>query len=317
MWRARVCVTWGRCPSRAFRDLHDVEAVGAAQDVRHLARLGPLEGLEEDGGQAPGGAPAEVPALQGIRRVGIGGGDLRERGALANLGQRLHGAATPVLDLLRRGLLRNQDQDVLQPVLHVDALLGRARELRLHLGIGDHDGALDLAFAQAGEGDLLAHVLAEAVVGDAVALQRRRKADIDMLLSSAMRCIAFSTMASSTLIPVSFAICVCTISLTRRSRIWACSAPCGGTCPPPRCSCCVTARSRSESSSLRDDLVVHHRHDAIDGDDVARRRGGADVGARRRCLLGEGGCGRQGREQGGQARKGAGFRHRGISSDRR
>ncbi|MNC98710.1 hypothetical protein D3C83_167590 [compost metagenome] len=58
-------------------------------------------------------------------------------------------------------------------VLRVAGRLARfARDLRLHLGIGDHDVVVDLPLPQAREHDLRADVLAEARVADAVALQR-------------------------------------------------------------------------------------------------------------------------------------------------
>src|SRR5688572_11734613 len=155
-----------------LEELEDVEAVGAADDVAHLADVELFDHAREERRQPRGGAPPERAALERVRRVREGRGDLREVAALAQLRERLHGAPAALIDHLGGRLRRDDDEDVRQAELRVRSLLLRlARKLRIHFGVGHHDGVLDLALAQARQHDLVADVLAELGVADAVLLE--------------------------------------------------------------------------------------------------------------------------------------------------
>jgi hypothetical protein len=147
--------------------------LGAPQDVAHLAGIELLQRLEEERGQAPGGAPPEAAALGGVGRVGIGRGDLGEVGAAAQLRERGECPPAALLDLLvvRLGGTRTSTW-ARRNSESARGLLRLPRELGVHLRVGDHDRVLHLALAQAREHDLRADVLAEARVTDAVALER-------------------------------------------------------------------------------------------------------------------------------------------------
>src|SRR5689334_7171045 len=169
----RLLHAGGRDLAALLEQLHDVEAVGAAQDVAHVVGLHLVERLEEERGQARRGAPAEVAALERVGRIRIGRGDLREVGAAAQLRERGHRAAAARLDLLWRGLRRHQHEDVREAILRFARSLARlARDLGVHLGIGHDDVVLDFTLAQPRHQHLVADVVAEALVLDVVALER-------------------------------------------------------------------------------------------------------------------------------------------------
>jgi len=210
------------------------------------------------------------------------------------------------LDLLGRGLLRHHHEHVLQTGIRVPAaLLGGARHLGLHFRVRGHDDrVLDLALAQGSDSRSSLRMSSPETgsSGCRRAPAPWRKAVIDMLLSSAMRWIVFSTAASSILTPVSLASCTCTMSLIIRSRTWRWRAVRRRQLPAWRCSCPTTRRVRSASSFWVMDLVVHDRHDAVDGDDAPRRRrkpgvepvdGAAGPGRRRRQSAASAAAGRR------------------------
>ncbi len=145
----------------------------AAQDLAHLARLHLRERAGEELGQAVGRAPAHLPALQRVSRVGVARREAREVGAGERLGARLAGAPAHLLDSLRARLVRQPQQDVRQIVfgaLRAADLV--VREVQVDLGFADLDALVDLALAQALQHDLLAHLLAETLERDPVALER-------------------------------------------------------------------------------------------------------------------------------------------------
>ena len=75
-----------------------------------------------------------------------------------------------------------------------------------------------------------------------------RKSVMERLFSCAMRSMVRSSVASSTLMPVSFASWTCSRSLIMRSRIWRDSTSEAGIWVPWRCSCFATRSTRTERS---------------------------------------------------------------------
>jgi hypothetical protein len=131
-----------------FEELHDVEAVGAAQDVAHLARLQRVEHLGEERRQARRGAPAQASALQRVRRIREARRHLREIRAFPQLRERLQRAPAPLLDHLAARLRGHQHEDVREAELRIVRLLLRlAGDFRLDLGIGHDELVVHLALA--------------------------------------------------------------------------------------------------------------------------------------------------------------------------
>jgi hypothetical protein len=146
-----------------------------------------------------------------------------------------------------------------------------------------------------------------------------RKAATDRLFSWAMRSIVRSSVASSTLMPVSFASWTCTRSLISRSRIWRESASAAGSWPPWRWNWRTTRFTRSVRSL---NVITSSLTTATMRSTGTTRGGGREGGAwrgrgsgsGRLCRGGEGGEGRGGEQRAQQDR---GRFHCGISSDRR
>src|SRR6478735_21807 len=61
-----------------LEQLEDVEAVRAAEHVAHFAGLQALQRFQEERGKPARRTPAELPALQRVRCIGVGRRDLRE-----------------------------------------------------------------------------------------------------------------------------------------------------------------------------------------------------------------------------------------------
>ena len=141
--------------------------------LRHVAGLHVAHGLGEHRRQPRRRAPAEVAALERIRRVGESGRDLAEIGAAPDLLQRLLRAAALGVDLLGRRLLGDDHQDVGQPVFGLaPGLRDDRRQEIVDLGVAHVELAVDLAVAQPLHHDLVADLLAILGVGDAFALHR-------------------------------------------------------------------------------------------------------------------------------------------------
>ena len=173
MCRARVCCTGA--PSAAPRrstSLITWKPPGLRSTGADLARLHALHRLGKQLRHPVFGAPAHRAALQRVGRIRIARRDLREIGAGHGLGARLVDLLARRFDLLRARLLGQAHQHVRQVVLVARAAVapGFGEEL-VDLGVGHLDAVVDFALAQPLHLDLLAHLLAEALEGDAVLLQ--------------------------------------------------------------------------------------------------------------------------------------------------
>ena len=160
----------------AVDQLDNMKSGGAAQHRRHVARLHCADGFREHRRQTRPGTPAEIAAGQRVARIGKPCGDLPEVRAVADILQRLFGAAPLGLDLLRARLLRNQDEDMCETVFRFSSKLRLGRgEVIFDLGIAHRDAGIDLALAQPLHDDLAAHVLAVPDVRDPVSGERLAK----------------------------------------------------------------------------------------------------------------------------------------------
>src|SRR5262245_40434407 len=265
----------------------DMEPVRAAQDRGHIAgREGP-QGIDEQGGQPLAVAPAEDAPLQRVGRVRKRRRHLPEIGAGADLLERLLGAGAPRLDLLRGGVLGDGHEDV-REVEFLAALLApllRADEA-LDLALADYDLVVDFTLPQAREDDLAADILAEPGERDAVLFQRRaqlRQVELVLLGDALQRAVELCIVDAQTRFlgelqlhavddhPIEQLLFQDIARWRRRALLLELHA-----CDPVALV----------QVAARDDLVVHHGHDAVDDDRPAR-------------LL-RGSRGRQHRQRGGQ-----------------
>ena len=161
----------GVAAALAIHHLDDVKAGRTSQDGRCLARLEAGDGFGKHARQALGAAPAEIAAGQGVRRVGIAGSELVEGFAAGHPGGHVLGLGAQAGKLLGARALGGAEQDVGEVVLFLpDHVFGIGEEV-IHLGVGNDDPAFHFALTHAGQEDLVADFLAEAIPGDSVPLE--------------------------------------------------------------------------------------------------------------------------------------------------
>ena len=154
-----------------------------------------------------------------------------------------------------------------------------ARELGVDLGVGHHDAVLDLALAQPRHHDLVADVVAEARVLDAVALERGAEVGhreavllrdaLDGALEGGVVDLDAGFLGELHLEQVVDHA----LEDLARERVG------GGKLPALALQLAHDERHALAELVLRDHLVVHDRDDAIDGHDLGWRRGKARVEA--------------------------------------
>nr|GEU28139.1 2-octaprenyl-6-methoxyphenol hydroxylase, putative [Tanacetum cinerariifolium] len=153
----------------AVDSLQDVERAHALDDRRHLARRELGQRFGKHGRQPLGLAPADGAALQRIAGVGIRGGGLGEVGAGAQLAHHFLGARAALGNHLGRGVVGNAYHDLRDVdfvLLGGGGFLGG--QVAVHLGVGNLDLGVHLVFAQALHDDFFADFFAEGSVGRAL-----------------------------------------------------------------------------------------------------------------------------------------------------
>ncbi len=296
-----------------------MEAVGASQDVARLAGLELLQGIEEERGQPPGGAPS-----RGFRPAG--------RRARPSRWPRSRRTWCPCAVSESACSARRRRASICSGVACCGTItstccnwysvspprsLAARAELGLHFRVGHDDRVLHLPLAQPGEDELVSHVLAKPGVADAVALERLAEGGhrqvvvvgdaLDRLLDRGVVHAHAGLLGELHLHEVvDHALEDLALQRLGRRHLAAGVAQLPGDEP----------RALRELVG-RDDLVVHDGHDSVDRDDALRRRGRLGVRPRGRGLLGERGGGGEHGEGGGRSQEVAGDLHRGISSDRR
>ncbi|MPM97632.1 hypothetical protein SDC9_144807 [bioreactor metagenome] len=123
-------------------------------------------------GQPAQRAPAEVATLQGIRRVGKGGGQFGEVFAGPRPLERLLAAQAQLLQLFRTRRFGCAQQDVGQLVFLIAAGSCLIGEVIVDFAVGDDQLAIDLPFAQANRDHFVTDIFPEAGVLDAILFQR-------------------------------------------------------------------------------------------------------------------------------------------------
>ena len=259
--------------------LEDVEAAGAAHRLGDLAGLHAGDLVREGVRHLVVLAPAEVAALE--RLLAIGKAD-RGRGEVEAAVDLLHdhlGLLARGLDLRRAGAIGHADEDVRQP--HLAALEALAREQDIDLGIGDVDAALHEALAQALHQELVAHGVAELGVAEAVALERGAQlveADVVLLREPHHRLVELGVVDPDAGLlrarelqpdrdqPLEH------LALDHLARRQLPGAP--GVLRED-------VADRAVEFALQDDVLVHHRDDAVDGIGRERLRPRALGGAER------------------------------------
>ncbi|MDW8470081.1 MAG: hypothetical protein RML56_15100 [Burkholderiales bacterium] len=165
------------CAAR-IEELQHVKAGRAAQHLAHLARLHARERPDEKLGQPVGRAPAHRPAREGIRRIRVARRKARKIAAGERLGARPLGLGARLRDTLGRSLLGQPHEDVREVVLDGAAPGGAVLlEKEVDFALAHLDAVVHLALAQPREHHLHAHLLAEALERDAVALEQPPELD--------------------------------------------------------------------------------------------------------------------------------------------
>jgi hypothetical protein len=154
----------------AFDQLEDVKAGRAAQGGRHLAGLQVGHGVDEGRRNLVQPAPAEVAAVECIRRVRVADrGGVEVHAALDGV-ERLLGLGLRRLDVGRRAAGRDADLDVRQ--MHFAGLVGGAGEEVVDFAVGDADLVADDAVVQPLHGELVGELGAEGGERAALLLDR-------------------------------------------------------------------------------------------------------------------------------------------------
>ena len=153
-----------------------MEAGRRAQQLTDLAGLQTACGFGVKTWQTIERAPAEIAALQCIRRIGEGSGQLGEILAGLRPLEGLLAAQTKLLQLLGTGRLRRAHQDV-RELVFLAATTGcrLVGQVVVNFAIGNDQFAVDLALAQANCHDLVANFLTELGVLHAILFQRGAK----------------------------------------------------------------------------------------------------------------------------------------------
>src|SRR5690606_38505944 len=102
----------GRLSATTFIELEDVESVRAAQQLGDSPSLQRPQSVEKQAGEPFALAPAEESSLQRFGCIRKCRGDLTAIRATLELAQRFFGTRTASLQLLRRGVLRDGDENV-------------------------------------------------------------------------------------------------------------------------------------------------------------------------------------------------------------
>ena len=146
--------------------------LAADQRGGNVARLQGLHGLHEDVGQAVGRPHADVAAAHPVAIFGDFARHGREVGSRTDTLQGRQRPVAPLDHLGDAGAVGNADEDLGDVVLGLLAHLGApALEQVVDLGVADLDPAHDLALAHPLDQHLVADVVAELRVGDALAAQ--------------------------------------------------------------------------------------------------------------------------------------------------
>ncbi len=257
-----------------IHQLDDVKAAGAAHDFGELALVQLRHDVLEQRRQLLGLAPAQIPAFQCLPAVGLGGRGAAEIGTGVQPGDDVLGLVPGVGQLFRRGTVGNRDQNMPDAILGiVAALLLPGREVIVDVPIGDLDAILDLTLLNPALDELAANFFAES--GEVVAVARENVTEFtqaQIVLPGDIRDLSIEGLVVDTNSRGRSDLQLQTIENQLLEHLFLQNV--------------LRRRGHAGLSQLfddglqarlhfavDDDVVVDHRHDPVDLNDLRRRQG--------------------------------------------